>query len=84
MLYGIIQSIKYKKRSASVVVRAVSIASGSKGNCIYVESDNTAVLIDDGLSLKSLESKFKELNINPEKIDAILLTHEHSDHLYGV
>lgn len=65
-------------------MRCVSVASGSKGNCIYVESQLSAVLIDNGLSLKSLEAKFKELNINPNKIDAILLTHEHTDHLYGV
>ena len=65
-------------------MKAVSIASGSKGNCIYIESDNTRILIDNGLSLKSLENKLKSIEIDPGKIDAILLTHEHSDHLYGV
>lgn len=65
-------------------MKAVSIASGSKGNCIYIESGNTCILIDNGLSLKNLEGKLALLNINPNNIDAILLTHEHSDHLYGV
>lgn len=65
-------------------MKTVSIASGSKGNCIYVESNETGVLIDDGLSLKSLESRLKLLEIDPSKIEAILLTHEHTDHIYGV
>ena len=65
-------------------MKAVSIASGSKGNCIFVSSNNTKILIDNGLSLKTLEAKLKSIDINPAEIDAILLTHEHNDHLYGI
>lgn len=65
-------------------MRAVSIASGSKGNCIYVESNNTRILIDQGLSVKVLEARLKQVDVDPSKIDAILLTHEHTDHVYGV
>ena len=65
-------------------MKAVSIASGSKGNCIFVSSNNTKILIDNGLSLKTLETKLKSIDINPAEIDAILLTHEHNVHLYGV
>ena len=49
-------------------MKAVSISSGSKGNCIYIESGNTCILIDNGLSLKNLESKLAILNIDPNKI----------------
>lgn len=65
-------------------MKAVNIASGSKGNCTLIQTSLTTILIDDGLSVKSLEEKLKQLDINPNSIDAILLTHEHSDHIYGV
>ncbi len=65
-------------------MKAVNIASGSKGNCTLIQSNLATILIDDGLSVKNLEEKLKQININPNSIDAILLTHEHSDHIYGV
>jgi len=65
-------------------MKVVSIASGSKGNCIYVQSQMGAVLVDDGLTLKNLEQRLSQADIDPNKINGILLTHEHNDHLYGV
>lgn len=60
------------------------LASGSKGNCTYVGTDNTKILIDAGISAKSLHLKLAEIGVALEDIDAILITHEHSDHIQGL
>lgn len=65
-------------------MRVCNLASGSKGNCTYIESDNTKLLIDIGVTAKYVVDNLAELNVLPENIDAILITHEHSDHIKGV
>jgi len=65
-------------------MRVLSVASGSKGNCFYIESNLAKIFVDEGLSLKALEERVLNCKINLNEIDAILLTHEHVDHLYGV
>lgn len=60
------------------------LASGSKGNCIYLGTNNTKILIDAGLSAKSIIAKLAEINIDIQDIDAILISHEHSDHIQGL
>ena len=54
------------------------------GNCLYVESENTKLLIDAGVSLKKIENGLETLNINPSSLDGILVTHEHSDHIQSL
>lgn len=54
------------------------------GNCLYVESENTKLLIDAGVSLKKIEDGLKKININPLSLDGILVTHEHSDHVQSL
>lgn len=58
-----------------------SIYSGSSGNCLYVGSENTRLLIDAGLTGKRIQDGMKEAGIAPDTIDGILITHEHSDHI---
>lgn len=60
------------------------LASGSKGNSIYIESRNTAIIIDQGLSHKELKKRLSLRGLDLAKIKAILVTHEHSDHITGV
>lgn len=60
------------------------LASGSKGNCIYFGSKQTKILIDAGLSGKATEAKLKEIGVSLEEIDAILISHEHTDHIKGL
>lgn len=60
------------------------LASGSKGNCIYLGTKNTKILIDAGLSAKTIKAKLEEINVALEDIDAILISHEHTDHIQGL
>ena len=65
-------------------MRFSSIGSGSKGNSTIIEYDDTVILVDCGFSLKVTEKRLGLLGISPSKINAILVTHEHSDHIRGV
>lgn len=65
-------------------MRLCSIASGSSGNCIYVGSDSTHLLVDTGISKKRIEESLAELEVKGEELNGILITHEHSDHIQGL
>ncbi len=65
-------------------MRLCSIASGSSGNCIYVGSDATHLLIDVGISGKRTECGLNSLGIDGRDLDGILVTHEHADHISGL
>ena len=73
-----------KRQIGENTMRLCSIASGSSGNCIYVGSENTHLLIDTGISKKRIDAGLKELDIKGEELDGILITHEHSDHIQGL
>lgn len=60
------------------------LASGSKGNVTYVEDKNTRLLIDIGMRCIYVEEKLREMNVDPKSIDAILITHTHTDHIQGL
>jgi phosphoribosyl 1,2-cyclic phosphodiesterase len=60
------------------------LASGSKGNCIYLGTDNTKILIDAGISTKAIKAKLASINVDLADIDAILVSHEHFDHIQGL
>lgn len=60
------------------------LASGSKGNCIYIGTGKTKILLDAGLSAKSIQARLAEINVDISEIDAILITHEHMDHILGL
>lgn len=61
-----------------------SLYSGSSGNSLFVESENTKILIDAGMSCKKIEEALTSLDKELSSIDAILVTHEHSDHIKGI
>ena len=65
-------------------MRLASIASGSSGNCTYVGTDRTHVLVDTGCSKKRVEEGLRDLGLDLGDIDAILITHEHTDHIGGL
>ncbi|HRW58205.1 MAG TPA: MBL fold metallo-hydrolase [Chlamydiales bacterium] len=60
------------------------LASGSKGNAIFLGSKKAKVLIDLGISYKQLEIRLEKLSLTPADIDAIFVTHEHLDHIMGI
>ncbi len=65
-------------------MRLCSIASGSSGNCIYVGSDATHLLVDVGISGKRTENGLNSLGLTGKDLDGILITHEHADHISGL
>ncbi len=65
-------------------MRIASLGSGSRGNATLIEDGDTCVLIDLGFSLKETVSRLRRLGREPEDVSAILVTHEHADHIHGV
>ena len=61
-----------------------SLASSSEGNCIYVGTKKTNVLVDCGVSAKRIENSLSELDLTVPEFDGILITHEHTDHIKGL
>ncbi|MCF3107856.1 MBL fold metallo-hydrolase [Niabella sp. CC-SYL272] len=61
-----------------------SLNSGSNGNCYYIGNEDTAVLIDAGLSCRETEKRMHRLGLTLKKVKAIFISHEHSDHIRGL
>ena len=61
-----------------------SLYSGSSGNCLFVETENTKILIDAGVSQKKIKEACETLNTSLSSINAIIVTHEHTDHIQNV
>ena len=66
------------------MIKFCSLYSGSSGNCYYINIDGKRILLDAGKSLKKIREALERLDENIENIDAILITHEHSDHIQGL
>ena len=65
-------------------MKAISLASGSKGNSYLITTDKTKILVDLGICESELLAKLEMLKVSPEDIDAIFITHEHDDHIKGL
>jgi phosphoribosyl 1,2-cyclic phosphodiesterase len=61
-----------------------SLNSGSNGNCYYIGNENEAILIDAGISCRETEKRMKRSGLNMEKVKAIFISHEHTDHISGL
>jgi phosphoribosyl 1,2-cyclic phosphodiesterase len=66
------------------MINFCSLYSGSTGNCLYINSNGTSILVDAGVSLKKIEQALTSINDNITNIKAILVTHEHSDHILSI
>jgi phosphoribosyl 1,2-cyclic phosphodiesterase len=67
-----------------VPVRLTILGSGSAGNCAYLETDDTRILIDAGFSLRQIRNRLATIGRAPENLTGILITHEHADHVVGL
>jgi phosphoribosyl 1,2-cyclic phosphodiesterase len=67
-----------------VAVRLTILGSGSSGNCAYVETDETRILVDAGFSARQIRQRLATIGRAPENLTGILITHEHSDHICGL
>lgn len=65
------------------MIKFCSLYSGSSGNSIYLGTENTHILVDAGVSGVRIANALREINENPEDVSALLVTHEHSDHVKG-
>lgn len=61
-----------------------SLNSGSNGNCYYIGNEKDAVLIDAGISCREIEKRMKRLNLSMQKVKAVFVSHEHTDHIRGL
>ena len=66
------------------MLNIATLASGSSGNCTLVTDGETCILIDAGISARRITAGLKSLGIDPARLSAILITHEHSDHIAGL
>ena len=66
------------------MVKFCVLASGSSGNCAFIATETTRVLVDAGLSLKELTRRLALIGEQPGRLTAVLITHEHSDHISGL
>ena len=61
-----------------------SLYSGSSGNCLFVETENTKILVDAGVSLRKIEQGLQSIDVSALDMDAVIVTHEHTDHIQSV
>lgn len=66
------------------MMKFISLGSGSSGNCYYLATERTRILIDAGVSIRMLKRYFRDFNIHLEDIDAVFITHDHADHIKSV
>lgn len=66
------------------MIKICPLASGSKGNSLFLQTPQTKILVDVGLSCMEIEKRLSKIDIEPTQIDALLITHEHMDHIRGV
>ncbi len=67
-----------------MILEFAVLGSGSSGNCAVVTYGETRILVDAGISAKQIQTRLQEVGIDPDSLTAILLTHEHGDHVQGL
>ena len=65
-------------------MRFTVLGSGSTGNAVLISSDATNVLVDAGMSAREIVKRLADVGVSPDKLDGIMITHEHGDHIGGL
>jgi phosphoribosyl 1,2-cyclic phosphodiesterase len=65
-------------------IKFFSLSSGSNGNCYYLECEHQSLLIDAGIGIRMIRKRLMEAGVDLGKVSAVLITHEHSDHIRGI
>jgi len=65
------------------MMKVCLLASGSKGNALYIETGDTRLLVDAGLSARELQHRLAVIGVDPASVHAIVISHEHNDHIRG-
>ena len=68
----------------NAAMRFSVLASGSTGNAVYIEAGSTKILVDAGIGIRQLQTALSEVAVSPGDLQAVLVTHEHSDHIKGL
>ena len=80
---GALAAARGPSDDAQGVMAMASLGSGSKGNGTLIRTREALVLVDCGFTLKETEARLARLGVHPSQLDAVLVTHEHGDHLSG-
>ncbi|MBC2737439.1 MAG: MBL fold metallo-hydrolase [Desulfobacteraceae bacterium] len=70
--------------NGDLTVSLCMLASGSKGNCIHISAGDRSLLVDAGLSGREIERRMRQRDLSPDNLLAIVVSHEHADHIRGV
>ncbi|MEM7008950.1 MAG: MBL fold metallo-hydrolase [Thermodesulfobacteriota bacterium] len=65
-------------------MRLCTLASGSSGNSLFIESNGSKILVDAGISMRQIKLRLELLEVDISDIDAVIITHEHSDHTHAI
>jgi len=76
--------VRFSDTKKECFLRFCVLASGSSGNCAYVSSGETHILVDAGISCKEADRRLAENGVDPERIQAVCVTHEHEDHISAI
>ena len=66
------------------MLKFISFASGSSGNCYLLYTDNDGLLIDAGVGIRSLKKAMRDYNIHMQQVKHVIITHDHADHVKSV
>ena len=76
--------IKFSKSHLGILMRICTLASGSSGNSLYIESSRSKILVDAGIGPRILKKRLESIDVNINDIDAVIVTHEHEDHTRAI